>query len=383
VSDAAISASGALRLQLGRGLNDWHRRLPGHNAQDLWGLQGLAVGDVDGDGLEDLYIGESKGVPNALLLQRDGGQLDDAAGQWGVDWLESCHAALLVDLDNDGDQDLVTATAGAVLVASNEGENDGFVIQLGLPMPYQTTHLAAADYDRDGRLDIYACAYHRDSKLEDNSPSLGSSYLNFNKGAPNKLFRNTSEGVSWAFEDVTEVLGLDVDNARLSLAASWEDVDNDGDLDLYVANDFGKNSFYRHDRAADGTSRFREVAALQGGEDSGFGMSIAWGDFNRDGFFDGYVSNMWSAAGKRIVTQDKFRPGLDDERRAFYLRFAKGNSLWQNDRGSRFVDTSGPAGVEMGRWAWAAPFVDLNNDGWEDLVVANGYITGDSKAPDL
>ena len=119
----------------------------------------------------------------------------------------------------------------------------------------------------------------------------------------------------------------------------------------------------------------RTSAAEAGVEDISAGMSVAWGDANNDGRPDLYVSNMWSSAGNRITYQQRFREGGGAEALALFQRHARGNSLFLNAGDGTFRDVSEPAGVTMGRWAWGSWFVDLNNDGWEDLVVANGYIT--------
>ena len=104
-------------------------------------------------------------------------------------------------------------------------------------------------------------------------------------------------------------------------------------------------------------------------------MGVAWADFDHDGWMDVYVSNMYSAAGNRIATQSAFKPNSDEQVRTRLLRFARGNSLFKNQGDGTFADVSEAAGVTMGRWAWSSNFVDLNNDGWDDLVVANGYVT--------
>jgi len=89
---------------------------------------------------------------------------------------------------------------------------------------------------------------------------------------------------------------------------------------------------------------------------------------------DLYVGNMFSAAGNRIAPQEGFSLGSPEEVRQALLRFARGNTLLLQEEG-RFSDQSEVLGVTMGRWAWSSMFADLNNDGWEDLLVANGYIT--------
>ena len=92
---------------------------------------------------------------------------------------------------------------------------------------------------------------------------------------------------------------------------------------------------------------------------------------------DLYVSNMYSSAGGRIAFQRRFQDSADEEVRAQLQRHARGNTLYQNQGDGTFKDVSEVSGVTMGRWAWASHFVDLNNDSWEDLVVTNGFYTGE------
>ncbi|MCE2559163.1 MAG: VCBS repeat-containing protein, partial [Acidobacteria bacterium] len=193
-------------------------------------------------------------------------------------------------------------------------------------------------------------------------------YHDANNGGRNVLLRNDG---GFRFVDATAEVGLDVNNRRFSLAASWEDVDGDGDADLYVANDYGRNNLYRNDGGS-----FVDVAGAVGVEDISSGMSVSWADYNRDGRVDVYVGNMFSAAGNRITYQRKFER---DRQRAGPLaevqRMARGNSLFAGADGGGFVDRSVEANVTMGRWSWSSVFADINNDGWEDLVVANGNLT--------
>ena len=92
---------------------------------------------------------------------------------------------------------------------------------------------------------------------------------------------------------------------------------------------------------------------------------------------DLYISNMFSSAGNRITYQRQFLSETDQKVREQFQRMARGNTLFQSDGKGGFHDVSVEAGVTMGRWAWGSSFVDLNNDGWEDLLVANGFISTD------
>ena len=326
------------------------------------------------DGLDDLYLCQEPGLPNRLFLQNLDGTAREVAAAWGVDWIDDSRSALFLDLDNDGDQDLVVALYGAVVIARNDGQQR-FEVATALPCSPSTTSLAAADFDRDGLLDLYLCAYAEGTA----GASMGAAgerfvYHDAENGAANALFRNEGE---FSFRDVTRATGLDQNNRRWSFAASWEDFDDDGDQDLYVANDYGRNNLYRNDEG-----RFVDVAASAGVEDSASGMSAAWGDYDRDGRMDLYVANMFSAAGSRITAQEKFKTGTAQEIRDRFRRFARGNSLFRNT-GAGFKDVSVPAGVTLGRWAWSSNFVDLNNDAWPDLVVANGYLSSEGDTGDL
>ena len=105
-------------------------------------------------------------------------------------------------------------------------------------------------------------------------------------------------------------------------------------------------------------------------------MSVSWGEYDLDGRMDLYVSNMFSSAGNRITTQSQFKPTINSETRSRFKRFARGNTLFKNVQ-EGFKDYSQKAEVTMGRWAWGSKFMDFNNDGWEDIVIANGYLSSD------
>jgi hypothetical protein len=306
-----------------------------------------------------------------LLAQGSGGTVADIAYESRVDWLESTRSALLVDFDNDGDQDLALAMTLGVLIMENTGSGQ-FALREGnaIITPAEPSSMAAADYDNDGDVDLYVCGYNdKANATTDTSIGFPVPFYDANNGGPNVLYRN-ERGLR--FRDVTAEVGLDMNNRRFSLAAAWEDYDNDGDQDLYVANDFGRGNLYRNDGG-----KFVDAAADAGVEDMSAGMSVAWGDYNNDGWMDLYKSNMFSSAGNRIAYQRRFKENAGEKTRAEIQRHARGNSLFANHQGEYFHDTSLEAAVTMGRWAWASLFADLNNDGWQDLLVSNGFVTGD------
>jgi len=387
---AVMDGDPVYSAQILRGMNHWLERIPYRASLNLMGTPGVALGDVNGDGLDDLYLCQEPGLPNRLFLQEPDGRLKDQSVKWGVDWLQDSRSALLVDLDNDGRQDLAVAIFGGIVVAQNMGSR--FEIRSVLPTRESTTTLTAVDYDRDGRLDLYVCAYDRDRTIEADAPALGPLGGRFVfhdavDGSPNTLYRNEiSTGSGWRFTDTTVASGLDQDNTRWSFSAAWDDVDNDGDPDLYVANDYGRNCLYRNEAGPGVAAKFRNIAAASGAEDPASGMSAAWGDYDRDGWMDIYVANMFSSAGSRITRQAQFKPHLDPGLRRTFQHFARGNTLLRSlaqPEQPGFEDASVAAAVTVGRWAWSSNFVDLNNDGWEDILVANGYITGDEEGGDL
>lgn len=372
-TESILEANDSYRRQLLRGYPYWLQRIQDTRQMTLLGTPGTALGDVNGDGLEDLYLCQAGGLPNRLYVQRPDGTLRDATAESGTGWVESSRAALLVDLDNDGDQDLAVATYARLVLARNDGSGR-FEVMTVLETGIGSMGISAIDFDNDRDLDLYVCHYSRgDLDLEAGATVIGSGgrfvYHDANNAGRNYFFRNEIEGEKWKLQDVTEESGLDVNNRRFSLAAAWEDFDNDGDQDLYVANDFGRNNLYRNDEGS-----FTDIAPEMMGEDKASGMSVSWGDVNRDGRMDLYIANMFSAAGNRIAPQEGFSLGSSKEVRDALLRFARGNTLLVQEEG-RFKDMSEELGVTMGRWAWSSIFTDINNDGWDDLLVANGYIT--------
>ncbi len=368
VTEAALAANPCFRGQLVPGLVHWWGRLESAYGFQVFSRYGLAVGDANGDGLDDAYVCQPAGLPNRLFIQNPDGTATDRSAEAGVDFLDLTTSALLLDLDGDGDQDLFVATVGRLLVLENDGKLH-FSLRSELTTGADTHSICAADYDRDGDLDLFVCVNDELDEAARRRRGGKFSHHDATDGAPDHLFRNDG---GWAFTEVTDAVGLGEGNNRHSLAACWEDYDNDGDSDLYVANDFGPHYLWRNDGG-----RFVNVAHEAGAEDYASGMSASWGDYDRDGAMDLYVGNMWSSAGGRITHQDRFRPEDPEEIRRRWQRFTKGNTLLRNAGNGTFQDVTYDAAVDMGRWSWSSNFADLNNDGWEDLVVANGFLTGE------
>jgi hypothetical protein len=360
--------------QLAFGNDHWTDRFDGAISRPAAG-HGITIGDVNNDGLDDLYVCQPPALPNLLLIQNADGTVTDTAMAAGVNWLDETRAALLNDLDNDGDQDLVVVLGSRVVFQANDGTGK-FEVKTVIDTPSSLFSINAVDYDNDLDLDLYVCAYTLTSGINhDDVFANPVPFQDANNGAPNLMLRNDG---GWKFTNVTESVGLGQNNMRFSYASSWDDFDGDGDLDLYVANDFGRKNLYRNNGGT-----FTDVAAELGVEDIGPGMSVCWGDYNNDGHPDLYVANMFSSAGNRITHNPKFKNSLREEEKADFRRHARGNTLFRNNGNATFTDVSVDLGVTLGRWAWGSVFADFNNDGWQDIYVTNGFITAEAKDRDL
>lgn len=348
----------------------WRHRIEAMLQPDPFGHNGISVADFNGDGRQDLFLVQMGGLRNRAYFQQVDGTCLDWSAQSGLDFLDNTTSALFVDLDNDGDQDAVLATSSGLLLCANNGTGH-FTLQRRLADLRYVFGLSAADYDRDGDLDLYACQYYGDRKGEDEQ--RGSIPVPFpiydaNNGGRNVLLRNDG---NFVFADVTVEVGLEKNNRRFSYVSLWEDWDRDGDPDLVVVNDFGRLTGYENQ---EGT--FVEDSTAKGFAMSSFGMGVAAADFNRDGWMDLHVSNMFSGAGNRISREPEFRGHKGERRVEEFRSMAAGNTLYLNRAGKTFQEVGQQAGVEMGRWSWGCVAPDLNNDGWEDLLVANGFMTG-------
>ena len=372
VTESAFGNVVDFKNQFYRGQDYWTSRVEMLTGIDVGGWQGVSIADVNGDNLDDIYIAQPGGLPNRLYVRNSEGGFEDWSKSSFVNFLDSSHGNLFVDLDNDGDQDLVSGVQEGLLIMENNGAGvfSKRVAQL-LPsaVPYSIT---AADYDKDGDLDFHVCCYNRKAGVQHHLFARPVPYHDANNGGRNVLFRNDG---NWQFKNVTVLEGMEQNNQRFSYAASWEDYDNDGDMDLYIANDFGRNNLYRNDHGAVEGSRFKDVSEEVGVVDIGPGMSVTWGDYDNNGHPDLYVSNMFSSAGNRITSQERFHNSADQNTRNYYRRHARGNSLFTNLGNGFFEDYSILSGVNVGRWAWASRFEDMDGDGYQDIYVANGFIT--------
>lgn len=373
VTQQALASSPSYREQLLRGSDEWRTQLDGASGIDIYGNNGVAAGDYDGDGFDDLYVSQPAGLPNRLYRNRGDGTFEDVTEKAGVGVLDNTACALFADFRNIGLQDLLVVCGTGPLLFLNHGDGtfarkkDAF--KFARPPEGTFTHAAISDYDRDGRLDIYFCLYSYYLGLD--QYHYPTPYFDARNGPPNFLFHNQGDAT---FVDRTEAAGLNAENDRYSFACAWGESTASSSPDLYVVNDFGRNNLYRN--RGDGT--FEAVSTKAHVEDVGAGMSAAWADYNNDGRAGLYVANMWSAAGQRVSQQKLFHEKSPEPVRELYRRHAGGNALYRGEGNGTFKNVSAEAGVEVGRWAWCSDFLDFDHDGFQDLYVTNGYITGPS-----
>jgi tetratricopeptide (TPR) repeat protein len=369
----AFAGNPSYAAQFIPGTDYWRTVLDGACGIDIYGHNGVAVADVDGDGMDDLYICQPSGLPNRLFRNRGDGTFEDITDAAEVGVLENSACALFADVNNSGRQDLIVVRASGPLLFLNQGggkfrlQPDAF--QFANPPQGAFTGAAIADYDRDGWLDIYFCLYSYYQGADQYRYPMP--YFDAENGPPNFMMRNHRDGT---FRDVTRESHLDQNNTRYSFCCTWGDYNGDNWPDLYVVNDFGRKNLYRNN--GDGT--FTDIAREVGVEDVGAGMSGAWADLDNDGREDLYIANMWTAAGLRVSEQSIFQKEAGAEARALYHQHAMGNSLFQN-KGNAFEDFGMRSGTTMGRWAWSSDVWDFDHDGFADIYIANGMVTGTAR----
>jgi tetratricopeptide (TPR) repeat protein len=371
VAEHAFGGNRSYASQLLHGSDYWRTVFDGASGIDIYGHNGVSVGDIDGDGFDDLYVCQPAGLPNRLFHNRGDGTFEDVTEQSGLGILENTACALFADLDNNGRQDLIVVRANGPLLFVNLGRGqflakpDAF--QFASPPQGTFTGAAIADFDRDGWLDIYFCLYAYYQGADQYRYPMP--YYDAENGPPNFMMRNNRDGT---FRDVTKQCGLDRNNTRFSFCCAWGDHHGDQPPDLYVVNDFGRKNLYRANR--DGT--FTDIARDAAVEDVGAGMSVCWLDFDNDAREDLYVADMWTAAGVRVSQQRIFQKNADEKIRGLYRKHAMGNSLFQNGGDGHFADVSARSGTTMGRWSWCSDSWDFDHDGFPDLYIANGMISG-------
>ena len=326
---------------------------------------GVAWFDFDRDGWVDLYLVNGghweelvqgkRTVSNALYRNNGDGTFTDVTGKAGVDNRHWGMGVAAGDYDNDGWVDLFVCNYGPNTLYRNNGDGTfrDVTATAGVGDGRWGVSASWGDYDADGRLDLYVTnTVQFDYKDPD---PMDCHYRGITVqcgplgmvGDSDILYRNNGDGT---FSDVSEKAGVSDVTPSYGLGAIWSDYDNDGDLDLYVANDQMANFLFRNQ--GDGT--FEETGLFAGAAFSDDGtaqgsMGVDFGDYDRDGLLDIYITHF-----------------SDDY-----------NTLFRNLGQGRFRDMTRGAGLTFSSWpmvGWGTGFVDLDHDGWEDIFAANGHV---------
>jgi hypothetical protein len=349
-----------------------------------YGPAGITAADYDGDGFYDLFIPD--GVASKLLRNRGDGTFEDVTARAGLTGLDGVSVALFADYDNDGHKDLfVSRTFRPNQLFHNNGDGTFADVtrKSGIGEDCCTTVASWADYDNDGLLDLYVGRYIDPRK------DIPTTFYARN-GEPNQLYHNNGDGT---FSNVTGKAG--VGDPGLCLGTVFGDYDDDGYPDLYVVNDFGRKTLYHNNR--NGT--FSDVTVQSGTLAYGAGMSASFADYDNDGKLDIYCTNIrseyaWFASAPTVNRyminswlQGVWKTDMPLYWQVFrqsgfgfvgvFQQMASGNTLLRNSGGGKFDDVTGAAGANPVGWYWGASFADFDNDGWQDIFAADGWVKND------
>jgi hypothetical protein len=349
-----------------------------------YGPGGISAVDYDNDGFYDLFIPD--GVESRLFHNNGDGTFTDVTAQAGLSGLDGASVGVFADYDNDGYKDLfVSRTFKHNQLFHNNGNGTftDVTAKSGIGEDCCTTVASWGDYDNDGFVDLYVGRY-LDPRL-----AIPTTFYARN-GEPNQLYHNNGDGT---FTNVTEKAG--VGEKGLCLGTVWGDYDDDGYLDLYVVNDFGRKTLYHNNR--DGT--FTDVTVKSHTLAYGAGMSASFGDYDNDGRLDIYVANIrsehawyadWPTVGRYMV--NTFKQGVWQSDMPLYFevfkqsgfgyvevfqQMANGNDLFHNNGDGTFTDHAWETNTNPLGWFWGSGFADFDNDGWQDIYSVNGWVYND------
>lgn len=343
---------------------------------------GVAIGDVNGDGLEDIYFSGNM-VPNKLYLNKGSLQFDDITKLAGVEGREGPWATgvVMADVNGDGLLDIYVCYSGNlpaekrknqlfINTGSDENGIPKFIeksSEFGLDIDSYSTHALFFDYDLDGDLDMFLLN-HNPKSLPVLDEASTADLLSRADPAGSQLFENRNG----RFIEVTQKAGIQNSALSYGLGVGAADLSGNGYPDLYVSNDYTATD-YLYFNNGDGT--FTEVSHRALGHISQFSMGNELADFNNDGLVDIFTLDMLpedNARQKLLMSPDNFEKFQFMVNAGLHYQYMR-NMLHLNHGNGRFSEVGQIKGVSNTDWSWAALLADFDNDGWKDLFVTNGY----------
>ncbi|RZS95492.1 VCBS repeat protein [Cecembia calidifontis] len=338
---------------------------------------GIAVGDINNDGLLDLYFSSNQ-KPNKLYLNKGNLQFEDITEKAGVASLGPWKTGVsMVDINGDGLLDIYVCRVSGYKGLQGKNElyiNNGdltFTESAGLyGLDFQgfSTHAAFFDYDGDGDLDMYLLNHGVHTER-----SFGRAALRYidDGFAGDKLYRNNLEKGELKFTPVTNEAGIFSSQVGYGLGIGIADLNKDGWPDIYVSNDFNEND-YLYINQKDGT--FKENIASSLAYSSRFSMGNDLADINNDGLIDIITLDMLpedEKTQKMSIGEDPYE--IYKLKLNFgYERQASRNMLHLNNGDGTFSEIAQLAGVHATDWSWAVLLADFDNDGFKDIFISNG-----------